>query len=101
MELVLQEAQRNERSFRGKKVTSKRLTPRLTLGLVRLEPHSPVFRIAFCNYRAKCIDCCPEFCHEVSKKEKEHRMPEGRFSTLSENILGNVITPAAGDYELD
>ena len=27
-------------------------------------------------------------------------MPEGRFSTLSENIRGNVITPAAGDYEL-
>ena len=27
-------------------------------------------------------------------------MPEGRFSTLSENIRGNVITPAAADYEL-
>src|ERR1700722_1757767 len=27
-------------------------------------------------------------------------MPEGLFSTLSENIRGNVITPAAGDYEL-
>jgi FAD/FMN-containing dehydrogenase len=27
-------------------------------------------------------------------------MPEGRFSTLSENIRGNVITPAAGDYEV-
>src|ERR1700741_332170 len=27
-------------------------------------------------------------------------MPEGRFSTLSENIRGNVITPAAGAYEL-
>src|SRR5208283_5842783 len=27
-------------------------------------------------------------------------MPEGRFSTLSQNIRGNVITPAAGDYEL-
>jgi len=30
-----------------------------------LEPHSPVFRIACCNYRTKCIDCRPEFCHEV------------------------------------
>jgi FAD/FMN-containing dehydrogenase len=29
----------------------------------------------------------------------EHRMPKGRFSALSENIRGNVITPAAGDYE--
>jgi hypothetical protein len=33
-------------------------------------------------------------------KEKEHRMSEGLFSTLSENIRGNVITPGVGDYEL-
>jgi acetolactate synthase-1/2/3 large subunit len=48
-------------------------------GALAIEPHSPLFsEIAFFNYRAKCIDCCQEFCHEVL----QHRSGEFDFCPL-------------------
>jgi hypothetical protein len=44
----------------------------------RLEPPALFSELVFRNYRAKCIDCCHKFCHEVL----QHRSGEFDFCPL-------------------